>query len=47
MKPIDEFYYVKNNKILYNSNSLIQVYAPIIGNDAVLLYQYFIEFFDD
>lgn len=47
MKPIDEFYYVKNNKVLYNSNSLIQVYAPIIGNDAVLLYQYLIQFFDD
>lgn len=47
MKPIDEFYYVKSNKILYNSDSLTAVYGPIIGNDAVILYQYFVQFFDD
>ncbi|MGT2933184.1 DnaD domain protein [Streptococcus catagoni] len=46
MKPIDEFYYVKHNKVLYDADSLIQLYFPIIGQDALALYQYLISFAD-
>ncbi|AHY16294.1 DnaD domain protein [Streptococcus iniae] len=47
MKPINEFYYVQHNKIICNSNNLIQLYLPIIGSDAVSVYQYLTSFFDD
>ncbi len=47
MRPIDEFSYVKNNKILFDSDSLSQLYHPVIGNHAVLLYEYLLAFFDD
>ena len=47
MRPIDEFSYVKNNKILLDSDSLTQLYHPVIGNHAVLLYDYLLAFFDD
>lgn len=46
MKPIDEFYYLKNNKVLLNTNSLIQFYFPIIGEDAFAVYHYLTQFFD-
>ena len=38
MRPIDEFSYVKNNKVWLDSDSLSQLYHPVIGNHAVLLY---------
>ncbi|EHI70021.1 DnaD domain protein [Streptococcus ictaluri] len=47
MKPIDSFSYVKHNKVSKDSSSLIQLYFPIIGSDAVALYHYFLHFFDD
>ncbi|MGT2935086.1 DnaD domain protein [Streptococcus castoreus] len=47
MKPIDDFFYVKHNKVPYDSTSLIQLYFPIVGSDAVAVYQYLIHFFDD
>ncbi|MEE0354848.1 MAG: DnaD domain protein [Streptococcus lutetiensis] len=47
MRPIDEFSYVKNNKVLLDSDSLSQLYYPVIGNHAVLLYEYLLAFFDD
>ena len=47
MRPIDEFSYVKNNKVLLDSDSLSQLYLPVIGNHAVLLYEYLLAFFDD
>ena len=46
MKPIDTFTYLKRNKVLYDSTSLVQLYFPIIGSDAVAVYQYFVHFFD-
>ncbi|AXQ78098.1 helicase loader [Streptococcus chenjunshii] len=46
MKPIDDFYYITGNKIPYDSLNLIQLYFPIIGQDALSLYDYFIHFFD-
>lgn len=45
MSPIDEFTYIKQNKIVYDSNSLIQLYFPIMGSDAMALYDYFVHFF--
>ena len=47
MRPIDEFSYVKNNKVLLDYDSLSQLYHPVIGNHAVLLYEYLLAFFDD
>ena len=47
MRPIDEFSYVKNNKVLLDSDSLSQLYHPVIGNHTVLLYEYLLAFFDD
>lgn len=47
MKPNDTFYYLKHNKIAFNANSLIKVYQPIIGNDALALYNYLIQFSDE
>lgn len=47
MRPIDEFSYVKNNKVLLDPDSLSQLYHPVIGNHAVLLYEYLLAFFDD
>ncbi|HER5377734.1 replication initiation and membrane attachment family protein [Streptococcus pyogenes] len=47
MKPIDTFTYLKRNKVTLDSVTLIQLYFPIIGSDAVSIYQYFIHFFDD
>ena len=40
MRPIDEFSYIKNNKVLLDSDSLSQLYHPVIGNPAALLYDY-------
>ena len=47
MRPIDEFSHVQNNKVLLDSDSLSQLYHPVIGNHAVLLYEYLLAFFDD
>lgn len=47
MRPIDEFSYIKNNKVLLDSDSLSQLYHPVIGNHAALLYDYLLAFFDD
>ena len=47
MKPIDEFSYIKQNKVSIDSSGLIQLYFPIIGNDAVAVYDYLINFFDN
>ncbi|VTS37715.1 replicative DNA helicase [Streptococcus pseudoporcinus] len=47
MKPIDTYYYLKRNKVSYNANSLIQLYYPIMGSDALVVYQYLTHFFDD
>ena len=47
MRPIDEFSYIKNNKVLLDADSLSQLYHPVIGNHAVLLYDYLLAFFDN
>ncbi|VEF31181.1 replication initiation and membrane attachment protein [Streptococcus urinalis] len=47
MKPIDEFSYLQHNRVPYDSRSFMQLYFPILGNDASSVYQYFVTFFDD
>lgn len=47
MKPIDNFSYLRHNKVFLDSASLTQLYFPIVGGDAVALYQYLVHFFDD
>lgn len=40
MRPIEEFSYIKNNKVVLDSDSLTQLYLPVIGNQATALYHY-------
>ncbi|MBJ8349268.1 DnaD domain protein [Streptococcus zalophi] len=47
MKPIEPFYFLKHNNITYNATSLLQSYFPIIGSDALALYDYFVAFYDN
>ncbi|MEX2784236.1 DnaD domain protein [Streptococcus sp. H49] len=47
MKPIDDFFYIKGNAVSYDSLNLIQLYFPIIGQDAMSLYDYLVHFFDE
>ncbi|AND78736.1 DnaD domain protein [Streptococcus pantholopis] len=47
MKPIDDFFYIKGNAVSYDSLNLIQLYLPIIGQDAMSLYDYLAHFFDE
>ncbi|MGT2771596.1 DnaD domain protein [Streptococcus marimammalium] len=47
MKPIEPFYFIKQNNVTYNTISLIQSYFPIIGSDALALYAYFVAFYDN
>ena len=46
MRPIEEFSYIKNNKVVLDSDSLTQLYLPVIGNQATALYHYLNAFFD-
>ena len=47
MRPIEEFSYIKNNKVVLDSDSLTQLYLPVIGNQATALYHYLNAFFDN
>lgn len=46
MKPIDDFSYVKNNQVSKDMTNLIRLYLPIVGSDAVVVYQYLTSFYD-
>ncbi|KXT75219.1 DnaD domain protein [Streptococcus sp. DD12] len=46
MKASDHFHYLAANKIAQAQPSLLSCYLPIVGNEAVLLYQYFLAFYD-
>ena len=46
MKPIDRFSYLKNNRVSQDTSSLVQCYLPIIGQEALSLYLYTINFWD-
>lgn len=46
MKPIDDFSFVKNNQVSKDMTNLIRVYLPIVGSDAVVVYQYLTSFYD-
>ncbi|MBJ8325096.1 DnaD domain protein [Streptococcus pacificus] len=47
MKPIEPFYFLKHNNVTYNATSLMQSYFPIIGSDALAVYDYFVAFYDN
>ncbi|MGT2930256.1 helicase DnaB [Streptococcus dentasini] len=47
MKPIDNFSFVKNNQVSRDMTNLIRLYLPIIGSDAVVVYQYLTSFYDN
>lgn len=47
MKPIDDFSFLKNNRVSQDMTNLIRFYLPIIGADAVVVYQYLTSFYDD
>ncbi|MFC3928651.1 helicase loader [Streptococcus caprae] len=46
MRPNETFVYLKNNQVCYDGASLTQLYLPIMGKDALALYDYFYHFFD-
>ncbi len=46
MKASDHFHYIAANKIAQAQPSLLSCYLPIIGNEAVILYQYLVTFYD-
>lgn len=47
MRPNDVFYYTSNNQLSVDYLSLTKLYLPIIGKEALALYQYLIAFWDD
>lgn len=46
MKPNDSFRFVKNNQLAVDYLSLTKLYLPIIGREALALYQYLLAFWD-
>lgn len=46
MKPSDTFYFIRNNQVSADSDSLTSLYQPILGADAYRLYLYLVHFFD-
>lgn len=46
MKPIDTFYFIRNNQVSADSDSLTSLYQPILGADAYRVYLYLVHFFD-
>lgn len=46
MKPIDRFRYLKNNQVNLDTSSLLQLYQPLMGSDAYVVYSYLVHFFD-
>lgn len=47
MRPNDRFRYSKNNQLSVDYLSLTRFYLPIIGREALALYQYLLAFWDD
>lgn len=47
MNPIDDFLFLKHNRVSYDSTTLIQLYYPIMGSDALAVYEYLVAFFDN
>lgn len=47
MKPIDDFSFIKANRIDLSSQSLMTYYYPIIGQEAFVAYHYLVTFWDD
>lgn len=47
MNPIDDFLFLKHNRVSYDSTTFIQLYYPIMGSDALAVYEYLVAFFDN
>lgn len=47
MRPNDVFRYVKNNQLAVDYLSLTRFYLPVIGREALVVYQYLLAFWDD
>lgn len=47
MRPNDSFHYSANNQLAVDYLSLTKLYLPIIGREALALYQYLLAFWDD
>lgn len=47
MRPIDDFTFLKGNRIDLPNTSLMRLYYPIIGAEAFTLYHYLVSFWDD
>lgn len=47
MRPNDSFHYAPNNQLAVDYLNLTKLYLPIIGREALALYQYFLAFWDD
>lgn len=47
MTPNNDFHYLKNNQVTYQSHELFKLYYPIIGSDAAAVYEFLVNFFDD
>lgn len=47
MRPNDSFHYAPNNQLAVDYLNLTKLYLPIIGREALALYQYLLAFWDD
>lgn len=47
MKPIDEFFYCRQNYLTPDTSSLMRFYYPLMGDGDLGLYLYFASFFDN
>lgn len=47
MIPNDRFYFLAKNQVVYDSASMIQLYQPIIGPSALMVYDYLVHAWDD
>lgn len=47
MTPNDSFHFLTGNQVTYNNASLVTLYQPLIGSDAVMTYSYLVAFFDN
>ncbi|MBM7635454.1 DnaD domain protein [Streptococcus saliviloxodontae] len=47
MRPIDTFSFLKSNVVSTDARDLMRYYYPIIGTDALVVYQYLVSFWDN
>lgn len=47
MIPNDSFHFLPSNQVSYDNASLVTLYQPLIGSEAVMTYAYLLAFFDN